>query len=260
MLRKSLAIVCLATTLFSLPVRAQNVYLLDGGAFTNALMANTLVDRMERNRRTIFGKSAQDSLAQLDRAKPTAKPVSLTFKPSPSVNMAARLASAYPPARRKEAETLFRQLLTIFNQLEQKFNQPQNDLPTAMAGFLAGSYSGYRGADFPDEQFVPLVKQMRAILAKNPEIAGASDAQKQEMYEQFAIIGVFMAGTNAALKQSPNAEIAASMRKTGGTNLQTFLNVDPAPGVFHRSWDGVNGDKITLSIGSYTRLSRIAAV
>lgn len=231
MRQKSLAFAIIAAVVFSPSVRAQdalpNVYLLDGGAFTNALMANSLKQRMEWSQRAILGNSAQESVTRVNRSQSKPKPISLAFKSNPSVSVAASLAGAYPPEQREEAKTLFTNLLTLFHKIEQKFDQPKNDLPTAIAGFIAGSYTGYHRQDFPDAKFVPLVKQIRAILATNPKFATLSNRQKQELYEQFALLGMLTAGTHEALKQNPNPTLAANLKKASGTYLRTFLKVDP---------------------------------
>jgi hypothetical protein len=84
----------------------------------------------------------------------------------------------------------------------------------------------YRNVDFPDEHFKPLVAQMRQIIGSNPDFAKASNAEKQEMYEQMAILGMFMANTQMALKEKPNAQIAANMRQAAKGYLEQFLKTD----------------------------------
>jgi hypothetical protein len=138
----------------------------------------------------------------------------------------AKLSFAYPAANRSEAERVFRELLARYGKIEQQFGIPHHDVAGSVAAFLAGSWMAYRNTDFPDERFKPLVSQMRQVLGSNPEFANASNADKQEMYEQMAILGMFMAGTQMALKEKPNPQIAANMKQAAKGYLEQFLKTD----------------------------------
>lgn len=152
---------------------------------------------------------------------------SITFESSPAASsVAVKLARQYPAAARAEAERVFRELLAGYGQIERRFGVPSRDLAGSVAAFLAGSYMAYRNVDFPDENFKPLVAQMRGAIGSKPEIAKASNAEKQEFYEQMAIMGMFMASTQRALKQRPDPQIAANMRQAAKGYLEQFLNTD----------------------------------
>jgi hypothetical protein len=136
------------------------------------------------------------------------------------------LAANYPPAQRAEAEQTFHALLQGYGKIEQQFGVPRHDLAGAVAAFFAGSVMAYNNADFPDQHFKPLVAQMRGMLASNPGFARASDAERQQMYEQMAIVGMFMATTQMALKQRPDPVLAARLRAVGQGYLEKFLQTD----------------------------------
>jgi hypothetical protein len=136
------------------------------------------------------------------------------------------LAAHYPPAQRAEAEKTFNTLLQGYGRIEQQFGVPRHDLAGAVAAFFAGSVMAYRNADFPDPYFKPLVAQMRTLLASNPGFVQASDAERQQMYEQMAIVGMFMATTQMALKQRPDPVVAAQLRAVGQGYLEKFLQTD----------------------------------
>lgn len=138
------------------------------------------------------------------------------------------LAAHYPPSHRAEAEQTFNTLLQGYGKIEQQFGVPRHDLAGAVAAFFAGSVMAYNNADFPDQYFKPLVAQMRGMLASNPGFAQASDAERQQMYEQMAIVGMFMATTQMALKQRPDPEMAAKLRAVGQGYLEKFLQTDAA--------------------------------
>ena len=157
-----------------------------------------------------------------------AKPAALTFNDaSRPPTMPRKLAEAYPAAKRGEVERVFNAvLMDLYPKLVQFYGLPHNDLAGAVATFIAGSYQAYRN-NIEDEMFKTLPNQIRGALAANANIAGAPDAAKQEMYEQMAILGMFMLGVQEALKKTPDAQISANMKKAGEDYLRTFLGVDP---------------------------------
>lgn len=137
-----------------------------------------------------------------------------------------KLAAVYPSAQRSTVRPILRQMLEGYKQLEQKLGMPRNDLASAVATFIAGSYGAYRDADLPDEQMRPLVEQIHQAIATNPRLAKASNAEKQEMYEQMAVLGVFIATTRLALQEHPNAQTSAQMRQAAKGYLEQFLKTD----------------------------------
>jgi hypothetical protein len=219
--------------------RAQDSpFMMNPGAFSNQIAIKPMMDRLERSHQSIFGQSTE---ASLNRTRtlyrgPAAAPDgeqqklksgdSTQFSPSMGSDLVKKLALHYPEASRTETERLFRQLLSGYGQIERQFGVPKHDVAGSVAAFLAGSYMAYRNVDFPDEHFKPLVAQMRQIIGSNPDFAKASNAEKQEMYEQMAILGMFMANTQMALKEKPNAQIAANMRQAAKGYLEQFLKTD----------------------------------
>ena len=157
---------------------------------------------------------------------PTKRVSSTVLPGAGGQGVASKLAAHYPAAQRGQAERAFVQVLDGYRQIESRFGIPRNDLAGAVAAFLAGSYMAYNDVDFPDENFKPLVSQLRRIIASNPEFQRASNAEKQEMYEQMAILGTSLALTRDALKQQPNAQIASNIRQAGKGYLEQFLKTD----------------------------------
>jgi len=111
-----------------------------------------------------------------------------------------KLAAAYPEKGRAEAERVFASLLALYPKVEQKFGIPANDLAAAVALFLVSSVEAYRGVSIDPEQFKTLAAQLRMAMNANPDIAKAPEAEKQEMYEQMVVIGMFLQGVQEALK------------------------------------------------------------
>jgi uncharacterized protein DUF6683 len=156
------------------------------------------------------------------------KAAALTLSPQSSQPIAPRkLAASYPPARRAQAEQFFLKTLEGYHQIEAKFGLRRNELAGAVATFVAGNWIAYRDRPFPDAHFRPLVEQMRGSVAGMPGLASASAAERQELYEQLAIIGTYMALTREALQKSPDPQLKAGMTRAARNYLEQFLRIDP---------------------------------
>jgi hypothetical protein len=200
------------------PYDAGNLNYLTSSWYYNAIQNQNLANSIDRNARD--GRSSVDKPA---RTLSTTLPVASASR---NAAMPAKMAATYPPAARPEAERVFRELLTKYPALMQQLGVKPNDLASSVATFVAGSWMAYRNTDLPDENFKPLVNQMRQIIGTNPEFAKASDAEKQEMHDQMAILGTFMATTQMALKETPNAQVAANMKQAAKGYLEQFLKTD----------------------------------
>jgi hypothetical protein len=139
----------------------------------------------------------------------------------------AKLAKGYPQSTRPQAEKFFSQTLETYHGIESQFGLKRNDLAGALAAFVAGNYIAYRNEPFPDQQFKPLVEQLRGSLASTVGLQRASDTEKQELYESLAIVGTQMAVTREALQKKPDEKIAAKMKAAARGYLQQLLNIDP---------------------------------
>jgi len=212
----------------AVPARAQdvvNVYLMDGGAFNNALNASTIVSRTK----ALLGDKAAPETGRPTRPAPRTLPApakALQFISTPGATAIPAMAAAYPAARRDEVSAVFRQLLGKFGGIEQMFGQPRNDLPTALALYVATSYEAVTGVEVKPDQARPLIAQMRTLLQSGTGIAGASDAEKQKLYEMFAITGMFLATAGLELKQKPDPVARARLKASGRANLAR-LGLDP---------------------------------
>jgi hypothetical protein len=207
--------------------RADTPFLMDGGTFANQMAIPSMMGRLEKSHKTIFGETVEQSLRRANggaKRGRSARPMS--FAPVTGVASARALASAYPPEQRAKVEDLFRELLSGYHKVESQLGIPRNDVGGAVAAFLVGSYVAYRDVDFPDQNFLPLVNQMRHVLASNADFMRASDAEKQEIYEQMAILGIYMALTRDALKQRPSVQVEQNMRRAAKGYLEQFLKTD----------------------------------
>lgn len=210
-----------AALLLAGPARAQdgmvNAYLMDGGAFTNALMANSLAARS----RAAVARAPSASTS----TSPANKPGSLRFTPSQPGAAADELARTYPAQRRAEAAKTFRLLLARFHEVERLFGQPANDLPTALAFFIATSYEASTGTVLPPDRGRPLIAQLRRTMAADPAFAVAPTAEKQRLYEQLAIVGAMTSALTLGLQDRPDPALAARL-KTAGDGYLSALDLD----------------------------------
>jgi hypothetical protein len=153
--------------------------------------------------------------------------VPLTFDAKSQPIAPAKLARAYPQDARTKAEQVFGQTLEAYHKIEAQFGLRRNDLAGALAAFVAGNYSAYRNEAFPDRLFKPLVQQMQGVLHSTGTLEKIGVAEKQELYENLAILGTYMAMTREALQKSPNDKVAANMKTAARGNLTQALKLDP---------------------------------
>ncbi len=181
-------------------------------------------DQIARQLKSGQGRGAPQAAATLAAAPAAATATTIT--PSASPSFPAQLASTYPPASRAQAERTFRELLVAYGKIEDQFGLQHGDVAGSLAAFIAGNHMAYRNAPFPDDTFKAMVGQMRQVLATNPGFQGASTAQKQELYEQMALVGMLMATGQMALQKQPNPQAAENMRKAAKSYLEQFLKTD----------------------------------
>lgn len=167
--------------------------------------------------------SSKDKKYETDDIQPNSD---TSFKKFRQSTTPRNLSNHYPISSRALVERTFTDLLSGYTRIERDFQIPPHDVAGAVAAFLAGSYMAYHNVDFPDQDFPPLVRQMRRALGATPRFVRASNAEKQEMYEHLAILGMFMATTQMALKERPDPQIADSMRQAAKGYLEQFLKTD----------------------------------
>lgn len=197
-----------------------NVYLMDGGAFNNALNASTLASRTQ----ALLGDQTQSAARTTNSAPAAIK--ALRFTSTPNATAIPAMAAAYPADKRGEVTAVFQRLLGKFGQIERMFGQPDHDLPTALSLYVATGYEAVTGTEVTPQQAVPLIAQMRGLLQGEPGIAGASDAEKQRLYEQLAVTGMFTSTATLELKQKPDPVASGRLKASARANLAQ-LGLDP---------------------------------
>lgn len=214
----------------ALPLRAQDM---DWARRDHDFATRQLDDFMWRHQRSLVNpvaravqRNAQQGAAPQRQAQPMAAAPASTVVPERAAQVPAAMASHYPAEERARVQRTFEQLLQLHQAVERKFGVPARDLAGAAAAYLTGAYMAYHHTNVPDEWFLPLVAQMRGILAAEPAQANAPLPVRQEMYEQLAIVGMFAAVMQLGLKQQPDAAQEQRMRAAGKDYLEQLLKVD----------------------------------
>jgi hypothetical protein len=156
------------------------------------------------------------------------KSTQITFDAAPIA--ISKLTANLAEQERAEAQLLYAQLLDVYRSTIEPANKiTKNDLAGAVALFIGGSYEAYRNADMKPEHFQVLIHQMQRVIGRNEIFTLATKTEKQELYEQFAILGMLMTTTREAIqtKQPSNAkEIGIKLKATAKTYLEQFLKTD----------------------------------
>ena len=130
--------------------------------------------------------------------------------------MPAQLAAAAPAADRASTETYYRKLLTTYEELAPKNGFAARDVAPALALYLGASYAVYHDVEVTDETMAALARQLGGLLSAMPAWTNASVGDRQDMYEQFAILGMLM----GVARTKP---ITAEARASAKAYLEGFL-------------------------------------
>ncbi|NML18502.1 DUF6683 family protein [Azohydromonas caseinilytica] len=224
--RKVLAVLCVAAA--ALPLHAEDY---SWASRDNEFATRQLDSFMWRHQRSLVDPVAR-AVRRNAQAAATPAPGSAraaaasTVLPERAAQVPAAMAAQYPPQQRARAQRNFEQLLAGYRLVEKKYGLPPRDLAGAAAVYLTGAYSAYRNVELPEGYFPPLVAQMRAILAAEPAQTGAPLQDRQEMYEQLAIVGMLTVTAQLGLQQQPDPALEQRLRAAGKDYLEQLLKVD----------------------------------
>jgi len=144
---------------------------------------------------------------------------------------ATLLARDLPVGEARAGEAAYAKALDAHEQVIRKFGLPSGDLGVGLASCVAGAWMAYNNKPFPDQYYLPLVRQMRQRLAGNPELAKMPAAETRTAYEALAITGLILASSQISWQRSPTGPAAdalkARMREQGGQTLTRMLQVAP---------------------------------
>ncbi len=189
---------------------------------TNDIVMRSIFNNAERRAKRRAGN--KESTPPPSPPKASSQSTVVNFGPAPLAPR--KMAGKYPAEKRVDAERTFARLLDGYHQIEARLDIPRGDMAGAMAGLVAGSLSACQDRDIPDAGFVRSIGQLRGTIAQDAHFAGLAATDKQEAYEQFAILGTMMALARNALRQAPDPAAQTRLRETGCGYLRQ-LGVDP---------------------------------
>lgn len=157
-----------------------------------------------------------------------AKPVLAKAKPAVKEN-ARKLSMHFPQEQRAQVEQYYIESMATYLKLEKKMGWESRDMAGGLAAFLVGNYMVLHGRNVSDEEYAAVASQMRA-QQKIQTITQASDQEKlRDVFEQSAMVGVFMAVAYMAHQQKPQQSVFYdNLRNAARENLQLVLKSDPA--------------------------------
>jgi|GEM_PF-504472 len=139
-----------------------------------------------------------------------------------------QLVSTYPRKNQVQMVQTYTKLIVTFNEtVPRAYGIPRNNLATAYAAILAGSYAAYTNQPFPDDKVKPLYRQMEQVILDAPEIYEASTTDKNTLYQIWVGLSMAMMATQADLAQHPNPVRQAQLQKAGADSLRALLGVEP---------------------------------
>jgi hypothetical protein len=161
------------------------------------------------------------------RTKAAAKP---RIVPNAKDNAAKLLAADMPRGQARMAESTYRQAFDYHEAVIKKFNLPSNDLGVGLASCIAGAWMAYNNKSFPDEFYLPLVRQMRA-LTNGTAMQGLTSNERTVTYQTLAITGMLLASSQITWERNPRGAAADDLRKRmrtqGGETLTRLLHMPP---------------------------------
>lgn len=151
-------------------------------------------------------------------ARPTAGPT--TFNPVAPM-LAPHQLAAKVPAERKETEEFYAGLLQTYREMLRERGLPENDVARAASFAVSVSYNVYSDGRFlTEQQLAGLREQMREVFSEDDEFQRLSDREKQELYESYAIIGMFLSSIYDGARKAGHQKGVEQMRHLARTHLQ----------------------------------------
>jgi hypothetical protein len=193
-----------------LPAHAQNPQVDPGGQMPSVVPGNGLLSGAS------LGAAGQG----------TADPRVSTITTGTS-GAARTLAAGYPAAQRASVERVFNGLLQAYSKVETSVGIPAGDAAGAVALFAIATFEAYGDIDVDPKHYQPVIVQLRRVLQANPDFARASAVQKRELYEQMAILGMFVAARRIEVKKTANPTALRGLRGAAGQYISQAFKIDP---------------------------------
>lgn len=155
----------------------------------------------------------------------------LTVMPAAQATMPERMAAQHPggPKARREAQALYVRCLAHYRRAVQPRLVPgvqHDDVGVAAAYFVLANLAALRPVDLNEAMLAQTERQLRQLISQTQTWEGASAAERQQLFEQFAIIGVLINETRLAAPAQGAAAVANVQRAARGYLVQ-LLGLEP---------------------------------
>lgn len=137
---------------------------------------------------------------------------------------ATMLATHFPADGRARMKQSYLRSFDVFKKLERKLNLADSDVANAVAAYIVGNYMVLHNVVVDDPEFLAVVGQVRGGLERNAGFARVAPAQRRKLYEQTAMVGMFMALAQLSLKSTPQQDnVLGNLRDSAKANLAIVL-------------------------------------
>jgi hypothetical protein len=149
-----------------------------------------------------------------------------TFRPVAPM-LAPQQLAAKASAEQKEVEKFYSDLLEDYKALARQKGLPQNDVARAASFALAVSHDVYSGdgRELSQRQLDGLREQMREVLSEDADFQRLSDREKQELFEGYAILGMYISTLYDGARRSNHQKGIEQLRQVARTHLEETFGV-----------------------------------
>lgn len=171
------------------------------------------------------GQASGGSTARARTAGTSSPATTLVANARPQLDAnATDLATRFAPDARAKMKATYLQSFDLFQKLQRKLGLPDHDVANGVSAYLAGNYMVLHGIEIDDPVFLKLVSQVRQGLMDNRGFQQIAAVQKRKLYEQTAMVGMFMALTQMSLKTTPqDPKVLGNLRDSARANLELVL-------------------------------------
>lgn len=148
-----------------------------------------------------------------------------TFRPVAAMLLPSKLAAATPDER-AAAEQFFAKLLNGYKDLVRQRGAPANDVARAASFMIISSHDIYDdGRPLTEAQRNALREQMREVFAGDAGFQQRSNREKQEIFESYALMGMFLGTISQGAQQQGDAAKLAELRELARKQLEETFGV-----------------------------------
>jgi hypothetical protein len=154
---------------------------------------------------------------------PTFRTVAPSLMPR---EMARELARS--PAERQQIEKNFEEYLAFYRGRLRQAGKPVNDVARAATYLAHASYTSYFNmGELSQPHFDALYEDMRDMFAADEQFQRASDAERQKMFESYAIVGILIIQALGRAKEQGDQDAMLHWREMARANWVNLLGIPP---------------------------------